>query len=69
MQLNIKLHQILSSIFALVWPQNLCHRHIDRIAMTPGRPGEVREFDIYDNEAPQTGDFKNDWITFWVITP
>ena len=21
----------------------------------------------YDNEAPQTGVFKNDWITLWVI--
>ena len=22
-----------------------------------------------DNKAPQTGVFKNDWITLWVITP
>ena len=22
-----------------------------------------------DNEAPQTGVFKNDWITLWVLTP
>ena len=24
---------------------------------------------IYDNEAPQTGIFKNDWIILWIITP
>ena len=23
----------------------------------------------YDNEAPQTGVFKNYWIILWVITP